>query len=475
MALPSFQKIQTPLASESFLKASHFKLGYDHRPEGSTVISPYRIDYPPRWGSYQREPIMPPKCADVLNQEMGDAWDTCSETYLSYPAWPLGVKSAIIPDITNFKMHADPRHSILTSITRESYSYPPSLPHATPNRVDKWDDSFPSGDKEKEPLPETLYQESYPAYKEVVPAVKAPSQHLGGRFTLKGDGQNYFKSCYQANFTGEWAPPIKCCNENVVSIVFGDPRHAKAVSEQRHAYIAHKPEGQRYDSHIASAMMHRSNIQPGDGQQRFSTIMSESYPWKQSGPPFYSTSRKNESFVVIGEHSEDKKCTGMTNSQASYKEPTAKDFVTQPRIPPARELCLGDKKLTSFQSVQHSDYQPPPEIHKLDSKHKTSAGSHAFFDYEGSGVSNVNTTATQDMLVPHQGRKYELTEEELQRIKYSHLVHPWQEKRWFSTENRDAYTNKYSGPITLATADFQGSSIPLGTMTKYLPRKKPGS
>lgn len=179
MPSTSFEKVEAPLASESFLRASHFKLGFDQRPEGSTVISPYRIDYPPRWGSYQRQPILPPKCADVLNQEMGDAWDTCSESYLSYPTWPLERKSAINPPVSKFQMHADPRHSILTSITRESYSYPPSLPHTTPNRVDKWDDSFPSGDKEKEPLPETLYQQSYPAYQGVVPAVRAPSQHLG--------------------------------------------------------------------------------------------------------------------------------------------------------------------------------------------------------------------------------------------------------------------------------------------------------
>ncbi|KAK9409223.1 putative protein C19orf45 like [Crotalus adamanteus] len=241
-----FQKIQAPLATESFLRASHFKLGFDQRPEGSTVVSPYRIEYPPRWGSYQRQPILPPKCADVLNQEMGDCWDTRSESYLSYPTWPLEPKPAINPPASNFQMHADPRHSILTSITRESYSYPPSLPHMTPNRVDKWDDSFPSGDKEKEPLPESLYQQSYPPYKGVLPAVKAPSQHLGGDFALRGDGHNYFNTSYQSQFTGEWAPPVKSCNENMVSIVFGDPRYRQALSEQKRAYTVQEPEGQRY-------------------------------------------------------------------------------------------------------------------------------------------------------------------------------------------------------------------------------------
>ncbi|XP_039194435.1 testis-expressed protein 45 [Crotalus tigris] len=476
MPSSSFQNIQAPLATESFLRASHFKLGFDQRPEGSTVVSPYRIEYPPRWGSYQRQPILPPKCADVLNQEMGDCWDTRSESYLSYPTWPLEPKPAINPPTSNFQMHADPRHSILTSITRESYSYPPSLPHMTPNRVDKWDDSFPSGDKEKEPLPESLYQQSYPPYKGVLPAVKAPSQHLGGDFALRGDGHNYFNTSYQSQFTGEWAPPVKSCNENMVSIVFGDPRYRQAVSEQKRAYTVQEPEGQRYDPHIASAMVHHSNIQPGDGQHRFSTIMSESYLWKQPDPPSYSDYKKNESSVLLGDHNERRKCTGMTNNQFYYKERNAKDFVTQPLIPPLTKLCLGDKQLLPlFQTTHHSDYQPPPETHKLGSKNKTSTDSYIFFNYEGPGVPIFRTTTTQDMLVPHQGKKYQLTEEELQKIKYSHWVQPWKGKRWFSTEHKDAYTDKYSGPISFAMTDFQGSSVPLGTMVKYQPRKKFGS
>ncbi|KAG8126763.1 hypothetical protein E2320_021886 [Naja naja] len=402
MPSTSFQKIQGPLASESFLRASHFKLGFDQRPEGSTVISPYRIDYPPRWGSYQRQPILPPKCADVLNQEMGDSWDTRSESYLQYPSWPLDVKPAIYPPISNFQMHADPRHSILTSVTRESYSYPPSLPHTTPNRVDKWDDSFPSGDKEKELLPETLYQQSYPAYEGVVPVVKAPNLHLGGGLTLKGDGHNYFNTSYQSQFTGEWAPPIKTCNENVVSIVFGDPRHLQAVSEQKHAYTVQKPEGQRYDPHIASAMVHHSNIHPGDGQHRFSTIMSESYLWNQPELPSYSNFKKNESFILLGDHNENRRCTVSIILTISHLLKNTK--------------CIPKTKLQLIATFSSS-----------------------------------------------------------MKVKYSHLVHPWKGKRWFSTEQRDAYTDKYSGPITLATADFQGSTVPLGTMVKYQPRKKFGS
>ncbi|KAM6459063.1 stabilizer of axonemal microtubules 5 [Liasis olivaceus] len=473
-------QIPAPLANESFLRASHYKLGFDQRPEGSTVFSPYRTDYPPRWGTYQRQPILPPKCAGVLNQDMGNFWDTRSETYVSYPTLPLEPKSAICPPASRFQMHADPRHSILTSITRESYPYPSTIPHITLNRVDKWDDSVPSGDKEKEPLPDSFYQQSYPAYKEVLPAVKAPSQHLGGfakpiasSNLLKGGSVRQLTSM-KTNPNGDSCLELHLDNLwNVVSIVFGDPQCHQVVSEQKHAYTVQKPEGQRYDPNIASETVHHSNIQPGDGQHRFSTMMSESYLWKQPGPPSHSGPKKNESFIFLGDQGGRRKCINMTNYQFYYKEPNAKDLVNQPLIRPLTKLRLGDTHLLpSFNTTQHFDYQPPPEMHKLDSKNKTSTGSSICFNYQGPGTSSTSTTTTQDMLVPHQEKRYQLTEEELQKIKYSHLIHPWKGQRWFSTEQKDAYPEKYSGPITLATADFQGSNVPLGTMVKYQPRKK---
>ncbi|XP_042299827.1 testis-expressed protein 45 [Sceloporus undulatus] len=133
-------------------------------------------------------------------------------------------------------------------------------------------------------------------------------------------------------------------------------------------------------------------------------------------------------------------------------------------------LRFGDNRLPpSFSTTQHLDYQPPldkmpkPETKKMD----LLKSNIPFNDH-----SALPATTAQDMLVPHQLQKHQLTEEDLQRIKYSHLVHPWQDLRWFSTEHKDKFTDKYSGPIRLATGDFQKSSVPLGTMPKYQHRPK---
>ncbi|KAJ6664275.1 hypothetical protein lerEdw1_008494 [Lerista edwardsae] len=432
--------IPAPPARENFIRDSHFQLAYDHRPQGSTVVSPYRTDYPPRWGSYQRKPIKPPKCADVLNQDMDHSWDTRSETYIAYPPWPLGLRPEICLPASHLQPLADSRQHITTSVTHESYPYPSIHPHIQPARADNWADSFPSGDKEKIPLPESLYQQSYQVYKDLPPVIKAPNLHLGTSTRL-----------------------------DEVSLVLGDPRYHQAVSEQKHAYTIQQSEGSHYDPQLASAKVFQTNIQPGDGRQRFSTIMSEFFPWRDPGPASVSSYRKNVSSILRGDSKDD---IPITNHRFYYREPNIKDLMPQPVDHPARgpaKICLGDKHWSSFCTTQQSDFQPPPETHKLEPQNNDLQKTNIAFNYPASGAL---TTSTQDMLVPHQQPKHQITEEDKQKIKYSHLVHPWRELRWFSTEQKDKYTNKYSGPITLATGDFQRSSVPLGTMRMYKPRQK---
>ncbi|XP_063003436.1 stabilizer of axonemal microtubules 5 [Elgaria multicarinata webbii] len=461
-------QIPAPLSSASFLQASHFQLGFDRRrPEGCTVASPYRTDYPPRWGSYQREPILPPKCAGVLNQDMGGPWEPCSETEASFPPRPLLPRPDICLLTSSLRMHEEPRQCTFTSVTRESYPYPPGAPRPPLNRVDKRDDSVPGGGKEKLPLPASLYQQSYPAHRGMPPVVKARNQHLGDDSALRGDGRGRYDTSYQTQYMGLWAPPAQACDKKVVSIVFGDPRYHRDVSEQRHAYVPRHPQGPRYDPAMAAVKLQQSNVRPGDGQRNFSTIMSESYTWKDPGPTYISDYKTNESSILQGAPDSKEE---MTTHRFYFRELT--DQGHQPARDPRKgqaTVRLGDPRCASFSTTQQSAYQPPPESHRVPPQNNKLMGSNIRFDYH---APNAPTTTTQEMLVPHQQRKQRLTEEDLQKIKYSHLTLPWREWRWFSTEQKDAYTDKYEGPITLAVGDFQSSSVPLGTMLNYRQRKK---
>ncbi|XP_034973049.2 stabilizer of axonemal microtubules 5 [Zootoca vivipara] len=460
------------LANTPYLQASHFQLGFDRRPEGATVISPYRIDYPPRWGSFRSQAIRPPKCAGVLNQDMDcSPWDTRSETYLSYPPRRLEERVPAHPPSPHLKMHRDPRQGTFTSVTRDSYPYPPALPREAPRRGDKWDDSVPSGDKEKQPLPASLYQQSYPSHGRTEPAVKAPSQHLGGKSPLRGGGCPDFGTTYQTYYTGKWGPPAeKHFDENLVSVVFGDPRCHQMLTEQKRAYTPKESDCQRYDPERAAAQVRQTNIQPGDGRQDFTTVMSEAYPWRDPGPLHIISERKNESSILRGDRDPERnrQNANTTIHRYYYREPNREGPASQAVPKPRKDLTLGDNRYSYFCTTQHDDYREPPETRKLDVNKWKIMRSNIPFNYPAPvGL----TTSTQDMLVPHQQAKYQVSEEELQKIKYSHLVHPWKDCRWFSTEQKDAYTNKYEGPVSLVLGDNQRSSLPLGTLPNYSLRK----
>ncbi|XP_028569939.2 stabilizer of axonemal microtubules 5 [Podarcis muralis] len=461
------------LASTHFLQASHFQLGGDRRPEGATLVSPYRIDYPPRWGSFRSQAIRPPKCAGVLNQDMDpSAWDTRSETYLSYPPRGLEAKVPARPPSPHLQMHRDLRQGTGTSVTRDSYPYPPPLPHDAPRRVDKWDDSVPSGDKDKQPLPASLYQESYPSHGRTEPAQKAPSQHLGGKSPLRGHGCHDFGTTYQTYYTGQWAPPAeKHFDENLVSVVFGDPRCHQMLTEQKRAYTPKELGSQRYDPESAAAQVRLTNIRPGDGRQDFTTVMSEAYPWRDPGPLRIITARKNESSILRGDRDPERNRQNATTTihRHYYREPNREEPASRAEPKPRKDLTLGDNRYAYFCTTQHEDYCPPPETHKLDVNKWKIMKSNIPFNYPApEGL----TTSTQDMLVPYCQPRCQVPEEELQKIKYSHLVQPWKDRRWFSTEQKDAFTNKYGGPITLVVGDNQRSSLPLGTLPNYSLRKK---
>ncbi|XP_015280128.1 PREDICTED: uncharacterized protein C19orf45 homolog [Gekko japonicus] len=471
MEEPLCPEISAPLHGPSFLQASHFQLGFDRRPEGSTVVSPYRFDYPPRWGTYLREPILPPECAGVLNQDMGDPWETKSEYLVSYPAWPLAARPAICPPASCIQMHTDPRHHVFTSTTQEIYTCPSKALPTQLRRVDKWDDNIPGGDKEKVPLPPSLYQQSYPAHKGLSSAVRAPNQHLGSDSTLKGDGGVRFDSSYRSQYKGEWGPPPKRCHEGLISVVFGDPRCRDAVSEQRHAYPAHHPADLCCSAaERAARQPFQTDIQAGDGLRRFSTTMREAFRQKEAGRPSISYPHRNMSSILRGDESAQRNKGNVTTSAFYYREPGIRDL--RPPQPSSRKeqgtLHLGDRRLGSFSTTQQSDYRQLPKTPTVYPKSNDLMKSNIAFNFPDTGTS----TTTQDMLIPHQLRKHQIPEELIQKIKHSHLVHPWQGQRWFSTEQREAYVDKYGGPVLLAVGDSQCSSVPLGTMKAFRHRTK---
>ncbi|XP_050790440.1 testis-expressed protein 45 isoform X2 [Gopherus flavomarginatus] len=479
MAATGQSLIPAPLTGIPFLKASHFQIGFDHRPQGNVVESPFRTDFPPLWGSYKPDPILLPNSKGVLNQDMDKTRETWSETHLAFPVRSLEPKPKICPPESHLQMHGDSQTKIFTSTAKESYPWPDVTlqgPASTRAYYNKEEDHFPCGDKDKLKLLPSVYRFSYPAYEILEPIARAPSVHLGGIPSIKGDRCSYYGTSYQAQFEGGWIPPVTSCGKSKSSIVFGDPRSSVSTSEEKHAYTLQDTRNHRvYDKEHAVFQIHKTNIKPGDGCTRFFTVARESFPRRELAPVKVMCLSKQNSSIPKGDEDleRSRELATTTTSRFFHTQIDLGERPSQPDVPPWRlqsKVPLGGKHLNAcfFSTTQHSDYQPPPYSQREVSSSKSHLKSHMAFNYPSKGA----VTTTQAMLVPHRQWMVRPSEELLQQIKYSHLVPPWQGQRFFGTEHHDEFTPKYGGPVTICGGNFQVSSIPLGTLKKYCPQRQ---
>ncbi|XP_074834688.1 stabilizer of axonemal microtubules 5 isoform X2 [Carettochelys insculpta] len=466
--------IPAPLTGIPFLRTSHFQIGFDRRPQGSVVESPFRTDFPPLWGNYKPEPVLLPSSKGVLNQDINKVWETCSETHLAFPVRSLAQKPKICPPESHLQMHADSQAKIFTSAARESYPWPDVTlqgPASIRGDYSKEEDHFSSGDEDKLKLLPSVYRFSYPAYEMLQPIVKAPCRHLGGIPTIKGDRRSYYGTSYQAQFEGGWIPPVKSCGKGKSSIVFGDTRSSISSSEGKHAYTVQDMRNHRvYDKEHAAFHIHRTNIKPGDGRTRFLTVTLESFPLCERAPMKVTCPSKRTSSSLRGDEDQERsrERATTTTSRFFHTQMDIGDRPPQPDMSLSRlqtKVLLGDKHLNAcfFSTTQHSDYQPPPKSQKETSSSKSHLQSHLPLNYPSKGA----VTTTQGMLVPHRQQTLRPSEESLQQIKYSHLVPPWKGQCFFGTEHQEEFTPKYDGPVNICGGNFQVSSIPLGTLKKY--------
>ncbi|NXI62704.1 TEX45 protein, partial [Anseranas semipalmata] len=465
-----------PRVGIPFLQASHLQLGASRSVPEDAGRPFSHIQFPPFWGFHRPAPAEQPCSGDVLNQSLGEGRELCSETRQAFPERPLEPVTPIVPPAPCVRMHADPRIRVLTSATRESYPCPgaplqrPALPKAQ-----EWSDNVLCGDREKIRFPPSVYTLSYPA-REIQPAARACHAYRGGVPTIKGDGQSYYNTSYQAQFKGEWSPPAKPSEKHKSRVKFGDPRSSGSMSEQKHAYTVPDERKHRfYDKERAAFQIHHTNLQLGDGCTRFSTSTSELFPVHNLEPVAIVRRNKNASSIPRGDEDPERNraLARITTTQFFYPETGRWNFSPKPDVLLQKHqssVCLGDDRSGScfFSTTQQSDYQPPRQAQRVTGDSKNQRDSHIPFDYHNESP----VTTTQAMLVPHRQQKQRLSEDMLQQIKCSHLVLPWRAQDLFSTEQKDEFTPKYRGPAEIQTPNSQVSCVPLGTLKRYCPQRK---
>ncbi|XP_037680371.1 testis-expressed protein 45 isoform X2 [Choloepus didactylus] len=378
---------------------------------------------------------------------------------------------------TSLRMHADARAGVSLSNARAAFVWPERPPRVREQtrgaRLIFDRDSVPPGDRAKLRLPPTTHQELFPPHA-TGPQPRAPCRHLGGPNTLKWDQNTQGnETSYRRQFQALLGPPALMCKRASSSVELGDCKigYGSISSVQGQAYRPQGLPSDRYDKAQAAAHIHKVNIRPGDGLFRDRTTHAEHF-YPQEPEPFVLHHDQTPMSHILEGNQRPGPGSLTTTTQFFLGQPQPS---TQPpsRHPPHEKLqshvTLGEASLLDnfFQTSMGSDYlapdtQRPPKalnLHLLQSNLP-----------EGTGAPRLPPnspepdflTTNQKMLRPQPTARAVVTEEMLQRCKYSHVEPPLGGQRFFSTHYQDEFPCKYQGPAVLRRGNFQDSHVPLG-------------
>ncbi|KAG8519258.1 Testis-expressed protein 45, partial [Galemys pyrenaicus] len=478
-ARPLGALLPCPLSGPDFLKASHFALGPDPRLHAGAMHSTSHRDFPGHPATARTPPCRQPP-SPLFPQDASWAGEQqVSEAHWQFAPLPATeqwrereLARARTRDMqaSHLHLHADARARTGLPTVRADFGWV-QLPARARERIrgarlifDR--DSVPPGDRAKLPIPPTTYQEFFP------PHDSRPHLHtrLGSPNPLKWNQREQGnETSYQAQFQALPSPPALMCQRAASSVKMGDVKigYGPMCSEQKHAYGPLGLPPDRYDKAQASAHIHRVNVRPGDGLSRDRTSQAEHFCAREPGPFLLHHDQTPRSHILEGNG-----CPGpgslTTSTQFFHGQPlpaTKPPSRHQPHEKLQTHVVLGESSQLNqfFQTSVGTDYCAPStqlpvkalNLHLLQSNLP-----------EGTGDSDFLTT-NQKMLKPHRTAPASMTEEMLQRCKYSHMEPPLGRQRFFSTHYNDEFVFKYQGPAVLRMGSFQESYVPLGTSRQW--------
>nr|XP_014351290.1 PREDICTED: uncharacterized protein LOC106705809 [Latimeria chalumnae] len=238
--------IPAPITGVEFLKGSHFQLNENPSVTQSCQKSMMKTHYIPFSGYLKPAIIPPPKPADIFHPE-NKIYERISETSQAYSERHDATNAAVPASsffATHFKMHSDPSLRKVSSSYNVDYTAPGLALGMTGNKLGSfiYKSSLSCGDRKNVRWPLSSYRSSYPGYDKMThPVQKAPSMHLGGAPTIKGDIQHLSGTIttHKAEFYDrrpiERPPTIpKYVSSKVIG---GDPENVnEKMTEQKDSY-----------------------------------------------------------------------------------------------------------------------------------------------------------------------------------------------------------------------------------------------
>ncbi|KAM6216744.1 stabilizer of axonemal microtubules 5 [Rhynchocyon petersi] len=469
--------LSNPMPLRDFLKASHFALGPDLRLHEGTMKSTTKRDFPSYPGVTRTLPCPQPPCATCFLRDTNWAPQEClSESHrmfqplppLSAPASFVARERALSMQTTHLSMHAGVRACTSLPSSRAAYAWP-ELPARTSEQIREArfifaGDSMPPGDRAKLGIPPTTYQELFPPH-DVHRQPRAPCCHFGGLSLLRGDPRSQSDgTSYQKQFQALPGTPALMCKRAASSLELGDCRvgYGPLCSEHKQAYRPQSLPANRYDKAKATAYIHHVNIPSGDGLFHHTTTTAHEFYAKELEPFVLHHDKTPMSYILEGNQSPGPgSLTSCT--QFFFGQPPPVNKPSRRHPPPEKlqtHVPLGDSALRGhfFQTSMSSDYVAPEtqrpqkalNLHLMDSNLPTGTGEQDF------------VTTNQKMLKPHGTARACVTQELLQRCKYSHVEPPLGRQQFLSTVYQEDFPWKYQGPVRKSRVNFQESHVFLG-------------
>uniref|UniRef100_A0A673VR25 Testis expressed 45 n=1 Tax=Suricata suricatta TaxID=37032 RepID=A0A673VR25_SURSU len=451
-----------------FLKASHFALGRDPRLHVDVMQSTSHRDFPAYPAVTRARPCQEPPPGSFFRRDASAAGaEFKSEAHCAFappapqPSGPTGTRErTLATQASNLRVFA-PAH------LRTGLSTAHPIRGA---RLISARDSVPSGDRAKLRIPPTTYQEFFAPH-DSFPRPRAPCGHFGGLNALQWDHTRQDEgTSYQRQFQALPGPPASKCKRASSSVELGDFKigYGPMCSEQKEAYGPQGLPPDRYDKARASAHIHQVNIHPGDGLFHDKTTKAEHFSPQEPERFVLHHDVTPPSHILEGNG----RCgpgSLTTSTHFFHGQPPPVNKPPSRHVPHEKlksHVGLGESSLLGqfFQTSTGTDYclpgtvqKPPqaPSLHLLPSSLPQGTGETDFL------------TMNQKMLKPHRTAPASVTEEMLQRCKYSHIEPPLGGQRFFSTQYEDEFAFKFQSPAVLRLANPQESRVPLGSPRQW--------
>ncbi|XP_007489626.2 testis-expressed protein 45 isoform X1 [Monodelphis domestica] len=465
MAATPANLIPTPLTGTEFLKSSHFKIGYEPRLH-EKCIKTSNSCFSAHWGLHSPCPFWPVPSKRLFHQDLDKIREIQSEMQMAFPAYNVtnfATTNKSQMQISNLKMHADPRIRVFQTTCQEKFTYPGSehFNTFTKESLRKFEtDSFPEGDRDKLRIPPTQNQYAFRAQPQTAP-VRAPCLHLGGPSPLKWEMEPFPVTTYQNTFQGKSSSPSDMYEKVTSHMALGDPRLdlGKHFSEQKNAYTLLDLPERRYNKNNAAANVFCVNIRLGDDRFYGCPRDYKDMPFPDTPECIFRGKARPDSLIMPGDTDPGRgtERNTYTTTHRSYT-PIEIAKVTKATAKPSCVIFGEEKRAPSFMnSVYQKCFKSPrtPRVPKVDS---CLMKSHIKM---GSDAMHFMTSSIPKM-GPYSVKKHPVSEEIKQRVKYSHILPP-EASHEFSTEYKDNYPYKYIGPLVLPDGNQgQESHVPIG-------------